>query len=161
MSPIRKHPTNTSLDSSEALLHNISIHTPSTSPLQPFRFNIAPHPSLAVQSVTLNLPSTYSHLHLEPTLSAALSSGTRLYKLFVTVNGTRVQPSSLFAPMQSVGNNEAPKTLFDVKLLPGMNRVEVECGAPNGRVPVAGGGWSRTEHLDVERVTAFVHLMRG
>lgn len=56
---------------------------------------------------------------------------------------------------------EIGKTQFDVKLLPGMNRVEVECGSPNGKAPPVGQMVNRNEHLDIERVTVFVHLLRG
>lgn len=111
-------------------------------------------------SITLMLPVKLYHLQVSPNISAQLSSG-RQYKLFVTVNGTRSAPSvrpAASSPPTTNGDNivVAPaggtekKVVYDVPLVAGVNRLEVEIVAVTGR-----GG-----QLEVEKMTVFVNLMR-
>jgi len=55
---------------------------------------------------------------------------------------------------------DPPPQGYDIKLLPGMNRIEVECVAVAegalGAGTLAGKGG-----LEMERVGVFVHLLRG
>lgn len=95
------------------------------------------------------LPVSHHYLQLTPTVSAQLSSG-RQYKLFVTVNGVRLQPS-----LKPIINGDTSlvgggKPGYDVALQPGVNRIEVEIVAVSGR----GGG------LESEKLSVFAHLMR-
>ncbi len=92
------------------------------------------------------LPQTQYHLQILPTVSAPLAQGHRQYKLFVTVNGTRISPST------RLGGDPADKRIaYDVPLVPGVNRVEVEV------VAVAKGGGT---NLEGEKMVVLANLMR-
>lgn len=110
--------------------------------------------------MTLTLPATHYYLQITPGVSAQLLSG-RQYKLFVTVNGVRVMPSS-----KALVNGEVPminglgvggavtemrKPAYDTALVVGVNRIEVEIVAVTAR----GGS------LEMEKVTVFAHVLRA
>lgn len=88
----------------------------------------------------------------------------RPYKLFVLVNGNRVQAN--FLPGQA-------RLQYDVRLGVGTNRIEVECiaaanAASGGQLGAVGGGAgggsggspSKGEDLELERISCFVFVMR-
>ena len=144
---------------SEALLPNLSIAThPQLHAPKPYRLDIPPSPDFTHQSTTLMLPAAHYYLQITPTVSTALYSG-RQYKLFVTVNGVRVNSSTktLFNGEAALGAGMgAPvgekKLVYDTPLNTGVNRIEVEVAAVGTR---GGGG------IEVEKVSVFVNLMRN
>ena len=71
--------------------------------------------------------------------------------MFVVVNGQRVQATTLPAH----DGKETTRLRYDVKLVPGMNRVEVECVAQTGN-----GATKGLSELEVERCSVFVHLIK-
>lgn len=135
----------------EALITNLSISTHQGLKIDKhFHLDVPPSPTTTQQSITITLPSTYYYLQLIPTVAASVLH--RPYKTFVTVNGNRIMPNPQM-PEQS----DARKSLYEHRVVPGMNRIEVEivAGTPRG-APKIGTG----PELEVEKITIFAHLMR-
>jgi hypothetical protein len=86
-----------------------------------------------------------------PTISRELSTG-RPYKLFVTLNGVRLnqRDTKFFA---ETGRRTH---VYEGSLMQGVNRVEVEVAAQR-----VGGTGKESEGLDVEKVTVYANLMRA
>jgi hypothetical protein len=130
-----------------ALLPTVAINThPHLKIPQPFSISIPPHPTLSHQSTTITLPASHYFLQIQPTISKELSL-MRPYKLFVTVNGTRLTQKDT----QWSAEGGRRTHLYEGSLAQGVNRVEVEVAAAKR----AGG-----EGLEVEKVGVFVNLMR-
>lgn len=139
--PIRNYPVES------ALLPRLTIQThPHLKVPHPFSMTITPHATLSHQSSTISLPSTHYFLQISPTISKQLSS-SRPYKLFVTVNGTRLTQRDTWFDSETSRRTH----VYEGSLAQGVNRVEVEVVAAK-----EGGG----EGLDVEKVTALVSMMR-
>ncbi|PNS13934.1 Chromatin structure-remodeling complex subunit rsc1 [Sphaceloma murrayae] len=135
---------------SEALLSQIHLTShPQLNGVKPFKFDIPASPDYTQQSITIMLPQPQYYLQLSPTVSHQLSSG-RQYKLFVTTNGVRASPSIRPMVNGDMTNGVERKQVYDISLLPGVNRIEVEIVAVTGR-----GGT-----LEVEKTTIFAHLMK-
>lgn len=140
--PLRQYPIEA------ALLPSVTISThPQLKATKPFSISIPPHAILSHQSVTLTLPPTHYFLQIQPTISKQLGMN-RPYKLFVTVNGTRLTQRDTILHQESGKRTH----VYEGSLAQGVNRVEVEVAAAKG----AAGG----EGLDVEKVGAFVNLLR-
>lgn len=130
-----------------SLLPSVTINThPQLKIPQPYYLSIAPHPTLSHQSTTTTLPSTHYFLQISATLSKQLSMG-RPYKIFVSVNGTRLTQRDT----QYRAETGRRTHVYEGSLAQGVNRIEVETAA--ARV-------DGQEGLDVERVTVFANLMR-
>jgi len=136
---------------SEALLPNLQIAThPQLNAPKPFSLDIPPSPDFTNQAMTVMLPASQYYLQINPTVSNALLSG-RQYKLFVMINGQRVNASTKpHMNSESIATAER-KPAYDVSLNPGVNRIEVEIAAVTGR-----GGT-----LEIEKVNVFVNLTRN
>lgn len=76
----------------------------------------------------------------------------RPYKIFVTVNNSRI-----VANPQRPEESDARKALYEHRVMPGMNRIEVEivAGTPRG-APKTGSG----PELEMEKITIFAHLVK-
>ncbi len=72
----------------------------------------------------------------------------RPYKLFVTVNGTRLTQRDTLLQAETGRRTH----VYEGSLAQGVNRVEVEAAAAKGNV--------NGEGLDIEKVGVFVNLMR-
>ncbi|KAL8707436.1 MAG: hypothetical protein Q9220_007524 [cf. Caloplaca sp. 1 TL-2023] len=144
--------TDSSLPSAiEALITNLSVSThPGLKIDTHFHLDLPPSPTTTQHSVTVTLPSTYYYLQLVPTLASNVMH--RPYKVFVTVNNTRV-----IANPQRPEDSDPRKPLYELRVLPGMNRIEVEmvAGMPRG-VPKVGSG----PELEMEKMTVFAHLVK-
>jgi len=136
---------------SEALLPNLQIAThPQLNASKPFSLDIPPSPDFTNQALTVMLPASQYYLQVKPTVSNALLSG-RQYKLFVMINGQRVNASTKpHMNGESIGTVER-KPAYDISLNPGVNRIEVEIAAVTGR-----GGT-----LEIEKANVFANLMRN
>jgi len=136
----------------QALLPTVSIATHPQLPI-PNRFHIAipPHATLAQQSTTITLPNSHYFLQICPSISKELSTG-RPYKLFVTLNGVRLnqRDTKFFA---ETGRRTH---VYEGSLMQGVNRVEVEVAA--SKVVDEGG---KGEGLDVEKVTVYANLLKA
>lgn len=133
---------------SEALLPVVTISTPSglQSVSKPYSLAIKPHPTLSHQSTTITLPASHYYLQIAPTISHELSMG-RAYKIFVTLNGTRlVQRDTQF-------NADSGKRthVYEGSLASGVNRLEIEVAAAKA---------DDSKGLDVEKITVFANLTR-
>jgi hypothetical protein len=140
--PIRTYPI------SKTLLPTVILSThPQLRIPKPYSLAIPPHPSLSQQSRTITLPSTHYYLQIAPTISRELSMG-RAYKMFVTVNGTRMTQRDT----QFHADTGKRTHMYEGSLASGVNRIEVEVAAAK----VDGDG----KGLDVEKVTVFANLTR-
>lgn len=133
--------TNVSVSSHPGL--NISKH---------FRMNLPPSPTKTQQSVTINLPATHYYLQIKPAIAPSLRE--RQYKLFVTCGTQRLHAMPTI-PGQVV-NNLHP--LFDARILPGVNRIEIELIAalPKGAPKLPNG-----QDYELEKITIFANLMKS
>ncbi|KAK4565269.1 hypothetical protein LTR86_003886 [Recurvomyces mirabilis] len=144
--PTRHYPA------SAALLPTVTLSTHPQLPLpQPYTLAIPPHPTLSHQSTTITLPNTHYYLQISPTISKQLSMG-RPYKLFVTLNGLRLNQRDTVFHSDSGRRTH----VYDGTLMQGVNRVEVEVAAQKASSAEEG----KKEGLDVEKVTVFANLMR-
>jgi len=154
----------------DALIYSLLITShPSLALPNPFTHHLPASPLLSHHLLTLTLPYTHSILQFEPSLNPSLGGTTsttpshhtngkytsptverRPYKLFVLVNGQRVQAN--FLPGQA-------RLQYDVRLGVGMNRVEVECVALAVGEKQASPG-TRGEALEVERIGVFINVLR-
>lgn len=114
------------------------------------------------QSITLNLPPSHSHLQIALYITAAIEG--RPYRYFYQLNNRQGG-----APISSGINGTTPgydggkkkgELLFDAKLIPGVNRIELEIIAekdmkdrPDTKDP--------KEMIEIEKCTIFVNLMRA
>ncbi|KAL8778400.1 MAG: hypothetical protein Q9213_007426 [Squamulea squamosa] len=136
----------------EALIANLSISThPGLKIDKHFHLDIPPSPTTTQQSITITLPSSHYFLQIVPTLAPGVVH--RPYKTFVTVNNTRV-PTTPQRPDES----EVRKPLYESRVQPGMNRIDVEtvAGIPRG-APKVGTG----PELEIEKVTIFAHMVKA
>lgn len=141
----------------QSILPSVTLATHPQLPI-PRRFSLAipPHPTLAQQSTTITLPNSHYFLQICPTISKPLSMG-RPYKLFVTLNGVRLNQRDTVFDAETGRRTH----MYEGSLMQGVNRVEVEVAA--SRVVGSGEGVAGKERegLDVEKVTVFANLMRA
>jgi hypothetical protein len=141
------------LDASDAMITNLALAThPGLNISRHFRMDLPPSPTMAQQSITISLPSTHYYLQIRPTIAPALLE--RQHKLFVT-SGTQ----RLHAMPAIPGHNVDPRhPLFEARLLPGVNRIEVELIAamPRGASKPLNGS-----DVELEKITVFAHLLRS
>ncbi|KAL9599686.1 MAG: hypothetical protein Q9219_003674 [cf. Caloplaca sp. 3 TL-2023] len=135
----------------EALITNLSISThPGLKIDKHFHLDIPPSSTTTQQSITISLPSSHYYLQLTPTLAPSVMQ--RPYKTFVTVNNSRIIPNP-----QRPEESDARRPLYEHRVIPGINRIEVEivAGTPRG-APKVGTG----PELEVEKVTILAHLVK-
>lgn len=131
---------------SQALLPIVTLAThPQLRIAKPYSLGIPPHVALSHQSTTITLPSSHYFLQISPTISRELSMG-RAYKMFVTVNGTRLTQRDT----QFHADSGKRTHVYEGSLASGVNRIEVEIAAAK----------SDGKGLDVEKVTVFANLLR-
>lgn len=132
----------------DALLADVKIAThPQLKIPVPFSLSIPPHATLSHQSTTITLPSSHYFVQVSPTISKQLSAGLP-YKVFVTVNGTRLTQRDTVFDAAGTGRRTH---VYEGSLAQGVNRVEVEVAAAKDN----GTG------LNVEKTTVYVNLMRA
>lgn len=134
------------------MITNLSIAThPGLHIPKHFRMDLPPSNTMAQQSITINLPSSHYYLQIRPSLAVSLLD--RQYKLFATANATRLH--ALPVPGQSI---DARNPLFEARLLPGVNRIEIELIAalPKGAPKQANGS-----EVEMEKITVFANLMKS
>jgi hypothetical protein len=135
------------------MITNLSLAThPGLNISRHFRMDLPPSPTMAQQSITINLPSTHYYLQIKPTIAASLLE--RQFKLFITCGTQRLNAMPTI-PGHSVDQRHP---LFEARLLPGVNRIEVELIAalPKGSAkPVSG------QEVELEKTTIFANLMRS
>lgn len=136
---------------------NVTTH-PDLHIVRPLTLSIPPNPKLTHQSVTVNLPATHNILRVRPTLAQSLQGPMgRPYKIYLTVNGMRIAQRHEPPMMNGTAGQKQTGPSFDVKLMPGMNRLEFECAAAGGNRGVNGG---RAE-VELERICVYANLMKS
>jgi len=112
-----------------------------------FHIDVPPSPRLTQQSITINLPSDHYYLRIIPTFSQHALS--RPHKYLVNLGPTRL----------TQGKDDAGQIVYDTRILPGVNKIEIEMivGVARGVPKVAAVG---QDIYEFERVTIFAHLMR-
>jgi hypothetical protein len=141
------------VDASDAMITNLSIAThPGLNISKHFRMDLPPSPTKTQQSVTINLPHTHYFLQIKPTIAPSLRE--RQYKLFVT-SGTQRLIAMPTTPGQPVDNLHP---LFEARILPGVNRIEIELIAalPKGAPKLPNG-----QDVELEKITIFANLMKS
>ena len=142
----------TSVDASDALISNVAIAThPGLKLDNHFHLDILPSPTASQQSIVVNLPATHYCLQIIPTISA--KHFQRQHKLFVTMGNQRLSPSPVRAE-----DTDPRRPLYDTRILPGVNRIEIEmiAGPPRG-APKVGPG----QDIELEKITVFVNVLRS
>ncbi|MCJ1405326.1 hypothetical protein MMC11_008553 [Xylographa trunciseda] len=140
-------------DASDALISNLTVAThPGLKLDNHFHLDIPPSPVLSQQSVTITLPATHYCLQFTPTITPHLAH--RQSKIFVIVNNnTRLNPT----PPSKLADVDPRCPLYDVRVVPGVNRIDVEmiAGPPRG-APKVGMG----QEIELEKITVFINLVR-
>ena len=129
---------------------NLATH-PGLNITRHFKMDLPPSPTMAQQSVTIVLPHTHYYLQIKPTLAQSLHD--RQYKLFVTSGSQRLHAMPLMP-----GHAPDPRhPLFEARLLPGVNRIELELIAalPKGASKLAG-----SQDVELEKITIFANLLK-
>ncbi|RKF72737.1 Protein polybromo-1 [Golovinomyces cichoracearum] len=135
---------------SDAMITNLSIAThPGLNITRHFNMDLPPSATLTQQSVTINLPATHYYLQIKPSIASAMMQ--RQHKLFVTAGSTR-----LHAMPTIPGHPVEPKSpLFEARLHPGVNRIEIEIVAA---FPI---NVITASEVEMEKFCIFVNLMRA
>lgn len=105
---------------------------------------------MAQQSVTINLPHTHYYLQIRPTFAAPLLQ--RYHKLFATSGSQRLHNISA-APGQAP---DPQHPLFEARLLPGVNRIEIELIAALPKGTKGAGG----QEVELEKISIFANLLK-
>ena len=89
-------------------------------------------------------------MQIMPTIATSVLS--RQHKLFVTAASTRLHP----LPKQAGGTVDSAEPLFDVRLMPGVNKIEIELVAafPKEAKPI------NDQKMEKEKVTIFANLLK-
>ncbi|KAH0539102.1 hypothetical protein FGG08_004340 [Glutinoglossum americanum] len=138
-------------DASDALISNLKICThPGLKLSSPFRLDLPPSQTSTQQSITINLPSTHYFLQVVPTIAPVV--GNRQTKLIATHAGQRLNPVP-----QLPGQTDLRRPLYEVRLVVGVNKIEVEmvAGLARGAQKVGGG-----QDAEFEKFTVFANLMK-
>lgn len=141
----------TSLDASDALITNLSIAThPGLKLEKHFHLDIPPSPTTSQQSVTITLPKTHYFLRITPTIATSLTH--RPHRIFVTVGTVRLNPMP-----QRLEETDQRRPLYEARVVPGVNRIEVEvvAGPPRG-APKVGSG----QEIEIEKTTVFANVLK-
>lgn len=139
-------------DAADALITNLSISThPSLRLDQRFHLDIPPSPTTSQRSITINLPKTQHYLRIVPTIASSVKY--RPSKLCVTAGMQRLE-----ATPQRAEEHDATKPMYEVRLMEGVNRVEIEmiAGPPRGG-PRNGSG----QGIDKEKFSAFINVAKS
>lgn len=154
------------MDSKTYLIPSLTLqthpsHTPHI-PGKPLRLRVPASPSTLHTSVTLTLPAQHHTLHLSPHIPLAGAVPPVPWRIFVSVNGTRVSeavqrplggggiigppvvPGMPIPPPVVVPERDRSRPVYEVRLERGaVARVEVEVlaeGAMPGEMPLKNGG---------------------
>ncbi|TVY19201.1 Chromatin structure-remodeling complex subunit rsc1 [Lachnellula arida] len=138
----------------DAMITNLLISThPGLNIARHFRMEVTPSDVLAQQSITINLPPTHYYLQIKPTIADFLVQPDRQHRIFVTAGTQR-----LFA-LPIIPNHPIDQRhpLFDARLLPGVNRIEIEIIANLPRnSPKPANGMDMVK----EKITIFANLLK-
>lgn len=138
------------IDALDALISNLTIAThPMLKLDRHFHLDVPPSPTATQQSITITLPATHYFIQITPTVASNVL--VRQSRIFVTVNNQRLLSTQLRAE-----HPDPRRSQYDARLVPGINRIEVEmiAGPPRG-VPKTGP----SQDVELEKITVFVNLV--
>lgn len=139
-------------DTTDALITNLSISThPSLRLDQHFHLDIPPSPAASQQSITINLPRTQHFLRMVPTLASSVKY--RPSKLCVTLGMQRLE-----AMPQRAEEHDVTRPCYEIRLLEGVNRIEIEMIAGPLRGPPRSGGGQGAER---EKISVFINVAKS
>lgn len=140
------------LDVADALITNLSISThPSLRLNQHFHLDIPPSPTTSQRSITINLPKTQHYLRIVPTIASSVKY--RPSKLCVTAGMQRLE-----AMPQRAEEYDAARPMYEVRLMEGVNRVEIEMVAGPARGASRNGNG---QGIEKERFSAFINVAKS
>ncbi|KAI8940182.1 hypothetical protein NX059_003889 [Plenodomus lindquistii] len=165
---LRKVPLK-SLD--EALIPKITLNThPALNASKPWSVSVPSSLTKTSHSATIVVSPSNSYIQITPKVPIALTN--RLYRLFVTVNGTRtleVNRVPVTAGINGVspgpgyeGGKKKGEPVFEAKLVGGVNRIEVEIVAEKEHKDgdAKDAKEKKEDQIEIEKSTIFLHLMR-
>lgn len=133
------------------MITNLGLEThPGLNISRHFRMDLPPSPTLTQQSITINLPNTHYYLRVTPSISPSLLE--RQHKVFVTC-GSRLHA----LPLVSGQPIDTRNSVYEIRLHPGVNRIEVEIIAalPKGAKPING------QDYETENIMVYANLMKA
>lgn len=137
-------------DVSDALIANLNISThPGLNIKDHLSLDIPASPTHTQQSRTITVPYTHFFLRITPTVSSSLMH--RPSKTIVSCGNNRLEPT------RQTGEPDPRRPVYETRLVPGVNSIEVEiiAGPPRG-APKVGSG----QDIEFEKITVFVHLQK-
>jgi hypothetical protein len=153
----------------EALIPKITLNThPALNLPKPWSVDILANKQKTEHSATIIVSPANSYLQITPKVPIALT--TRLYRIFVTVNGNKTFEVNR-VPVTAGINGSSPgpgyeggkkkgEPVFEAKLVAGVNRIEVEVVAEKERNDGVNDASSGKEHIEVEKCIIFLHSQR-
>lgn len=135
----------------DPMITNLNLAThPGLNISRHFKMDIPASSTLTQQSITINLPTTHYYLQVNPVISPALLD--RQHKVFVTC-GSRLHA----LPLINGQPIDPQNAVYDARLHPGVNRIEVEIIAalPKGAKPING------QDYETEKFTVFANLIKA
>jgi hypothetical protein len=148
----------------DALIPKVTLNThPALNLAKPWTVDVFANKQKTAHSATVVVSPAHSYLQITPKVPIALTS--RLYRLFVMVNGNKTFEVNR-VPVTAGINGASPgpgyeggkkkgEPVFEAKLISGVNRIEVEIIAEKTQPDS-----SAKEQVEVEKCTVFLHLMR-
>ncbi|CAG8956866.1 hypothetical protein HYFRA_00012321 [Hymenoscyphus fraxineus] len=139
------------LGAADAMITNLTIAThPGLNITRHFRMDLPPSETMAQQSITINLPHTHYYLQIRPMISPSLLQ--RYHKLFATSGAQRLHNISAIPGQQP----DPQHPLFEARLVPGVNRIEIELIAalPKGTKGPNG------QEAELEKISIFANLLK-
>ena len=131
------------------MISNVSVSThPGLKVEHRFHLDVPASSKLTQQSITINLPSDHYYLRIIPTFTP--NALNRPHKYIVNLGMQKLNQTK----------DDAGQVIYDTRILPGVNKIEVDMivGVARGVPKVSGSGQDVHEF---ERVTIFAHLMRA
>lgn len=136
---------------SEALITNLNVATHPGLKIkdQHLSLDIPASPTHTQQSRTITVPYTHFFLRIMPTVSSSLVH--RPSKTIVSCGNNRLEPT------RQTGEPDPRRPVFETRLVPGVNTIDVEvvAGPPRG-APKVGSG----QDIEFEKITVFIHLQK-
>jgi hypothetical protein len=134
------------------ILPSLTVMThPGLALAKPVKLRVPASPTQLHQCVTITLPPAHAFVQIRPHIPVGLTP--RPYRIFVIVNGARVSEG-----IKAGVERDKSRPLFDARLERGIvNRIEVEVLAGK----IAGGGKTGKEEVQWEKMTVFVHVLKG
>ncbi len=133
------------------MIVNLSIAThPQLNLSRHFRMELPASQTMAQHSVTINLPASHFYLQIKPELATSVLQ--RHHKLFVTKGNDRLHAMPTI-PSHPVDQR---RPLFETRLSPGVNRIDIELIAALPKGVKGPNG----QDVELETITVFANLMK-